>query len=290
VVEEEQDPILMTDDQTLEELLADLGPEDQWKLNPDDPEDVRKLLDEARAALPHDEVIASERAEGDDKQRSRGDEKGKGEGYLTRDLDMSIFTSEVEEPEEDREQAGGENLEDESREIQDIVRKLMDEVAIERGVEEEETAEDKSKEAATTVDNTNTGFSLPSAPSTHPTPATKADTDFTNDITSRLAALSTSNSPLNLPSAPTTITDSMGLPSAPTFRPSTKPTVELKRKTYSDQEIDSWCSICQDDATVKCLGCEGDLYCARCWKEGHMGPDVGYEEKMHKWTKFRKPN
>ncbi|EHK96941.1 hypothetical protein M7I_7341 [Glarea lozoyensis 74030] len=140
VEEEEQDPILMTDDQTLEELLADLGPEDQWKLDPDDPADVRKLLDEARAALPRDEVIASERAEGTGKERPRGGDTGMGEGYLTRDLDMSVFTSEVEEPEQDGEQGGGENLEGESREIQDIVRKLMDEVAVEGDVEEDETS------------------------------------------------------------------------------------------------------------------------------------------------------
>jgi hypothetical protein len=279
----------MTDDQTLEELLADLGPEDQWKLDPDDPEDVRKLLDEARAALPSDEVIASKRAEGDGKEEKDEEEKDTGKGYLTRDLDMSVFTSEVEEPEDGKDKEGGEGLEGESREIQDIVRKLMDEVAVERGSGEEETIENKSGQRDISDEDTGAGFSLPSAPSTHPTP-TQEDTDFTNDITSRLAALSTSNSPLNLPSAPTTITDSMGLPSAPTFKPSSKPTVELKKKVYSDEEIDSWCIICQDDATVKCLGCGGDLYCASCWKEGHMGPDVGYEEKMHKWTKYRKPN
>lgn len=84
-------------------------------------------------------------------------------------------------------------------------------------------------------------------------------------------------------------TNVLGLPSAPTFKPADKPVKGIMKK-FADEEVDTWCIICQDDATVKCLGCDGDLYCATCWKEGHMGPDVGYEEKMHKWTKYKKPN
>jgi hypothetical protein len=270
----------MTDDQTLEELLKDLGPEEQWKLEPEDPVEVRRVLEEARSTMAKP---------GKGREEEGKDERGKvGEEYLTRDLDMSVFTSEVEEPGdgEEEEEEGAEGLEGESREVRDIVRRLMDEVA----VEGDDDNDHKSGNEKDDSEDTSASFSLPSAPSTQPLPPTKEDTDFTHDITTRLAALSTSNSPLNLPSAPNTITDSMGFPSAPTFKPSSKPTVELKKKVFSDEEIDSWCIICQDDATVKCLGCGGDLYCAGCWKEGHMGPDVGYEEKMHKWTKFRKPN
>src|SRR4051812_16183962 len=53
-LDEDPDPLLTTDDKTLEELLAELGSEDQWALNPDDPKDIQKLLDEARNALPND--------------------------------------------------------------------------------------------------------------------------------------------------------------------------------------------------------------------------------------------
>jgi hypothetical protein len=84
-------------------------------------------------------------------------------------------------------------------------------------------------------------------------------------------------------------TNDLGLPSAPTFKPLDKPVKGVMKK-YTDEEVESWCIICQDDATVKCLGCDGDLYCASCWKEGHMGLDVGWEERRHKWTKYKKPN
>lgn len=84
---------------------------------------------------------------------------------------------------------------------------------------------------------------------------------------------------------------SLSLPSAPTAAPGRKAkavgkVVKKKEPAFTDEEIDSWCVICNDDATVRCLGCEGDLYCAQCWKEGHVGKDVGLEERGHRWAKY----
>jgi hypothetical protein len=265
---EDPDPLHQNiDDQTLDELLADLGPDDQWTLNPDDPKDILKLLEEAKSALPRDDEVPENQPE---EEGGKPDKK-----FLTRDLDMSIFA--LDDGDGDKSQKAG--LEDESREAQDIVARLLDEVKLERGGGEEEEEEQKQgKVSRKEAEEEGGGPSLPSAPSTLPdTEPSRKSLDFESDIAARMAALKGLGS-----------TNELGLPSAPTFKPADKPTKEVVKK-FTDEEIDSWCIICQDDATVQCDGCDGDLYCANCWKEGHMGPDVGREERGHRWSKFRKP-
>lgn len=61
-----------------------------------------------------------------------------------------------------------------------------------------------------------------------------------------------------------------------------------KDTKFTDAEIESWCIICLADATIRCLGCAGDLYCQTCWKEGHTEPDAGYEERQHKAVGLRR--
>jgi hypothetical protein len=277
---EDPDPLrhpIDPDDKTLDELLADLGPEDQWTLNPDDPNDIKKLLDEAKNALPNDKPSSVPLAK-DAPEEYKADGKKPGKEFLNRDLDMSVFALD----DEDSKQKGRESrLEDESREAQDIVARLLDEVNLERANESKDTelAPDEPEKS----EEGEPAFSLPSAPSKLPdSPAgaesSKKSLDFESDIATRMAALKGLGS-----------MNELGLPSAPTFKPLDKPVKGVMKK-YTDEEVESWCIICQDDATVKCLGCDGDLYCASCWKEGHMGPDVGWEERRHKWTRFRKPN
>ncbi|TGO11116.1 hypothetical protein BTUL_0117g00330 [Botrytis tulipae] len=278
------------EDKSLDDLLAELGSGSEW-LNPDDPNDIQKLLDEAKKALPDREDIAT------DEEASKGasEENTRKTNVLTSGLDMSVFA--IDDGESRKTDKQIEGLEGESREVQDIVARLLDEVNLERGAEDESEAEESQ---GTNAMNTDAGgkfssfpkykqddseepnFTLPSAPSTLPEPSKKS-IDFEDDITARLAALKgLSSTPVN----------ALGLPSAPTTKPVDKMTKETKGKglkKYTDEEMDTWCIICQDDATIQCVGCEGDLYCARCWKEGHMGVDAGWEFKRHQWRKWERP-
>ncbi|KAL3422184.1 hypothetical protein PVAG01_06340 [Phlyctema vagabunda] len=322
---EESDPILtslQTDDQTLDELLSSLGPEYSWQPtsadgdaegNEDDRE-MNKLLREA------DEVISQARSQDADSRPSQSrenerrgakkeQEKKTGGEYLTRDLDMSSFNVDkgVDEDDEEEEADSGKKkmLEEEAREAQDIVARMLDEVELERknnpsppGPETPSGAEPASSQVQGTSEHASRGgsksverdpraddkdsFTLSSTPRTNPEGEQEQEQDFIAAISTRLAALSSPK--------PTASGSGLDLPSAPTFQPSQHhaPPPPPTKTLFSDDQIDTWCVICQDDATIKCQGCGGDLYCARCWREGHVGPDVGFEERRHAWVRWRK--
>ncbi|KAK4181063.1 hypothetical protein QBC36DRAFT_138020 [Triangularia setosa] len=128
-------------------------------------------------------------------------------------------------------------------------------------------------------DSDSSPFELPTVPSALVDPA--PDT-FIDEISSRLAALR-GVGPV----------DSFGLPAAPTFAPeerrstpAKKPPLGGREEKYSDEDVKTWCVVCLDDGTVKCIGCDNDLYCDRCWREMHVGPRAGYDERGHQWVKY----
>lgn len=140
-------------------------------------------------------------------------------------------------------------------------------------------------------------LSLPAVPSSQPlvdpgienadpkppsSPRRRKSIDFENDITTRMASLKGLGAGINV--------DDFGLPSAPTFRPADRltpaATAAFGKVGYTDEDQKTWCIVCLDDATVRCVGCDDDVFCARCWKDMHMGPSAGYDERGHKWEKF----
>lgn len=131
-------------------------------------------------------------------------------------------------------------------------------------------------------DNGFASFSLPGVPSSQPVavpdqtnpknqdqdtgPRTgrRKSLDFENDITTRLASLRGLGSGVNF--------DSFGLPAAPTFRPEDRSatvaaSLVRPRGGYTDEDQKTWCIVCLDDATIRCVGCDNDVYCSRCFKE-----------------------
>ncbi|KAK4499204.1 hypothetical protein PRZ48_009717 [Zasmidium cellare] len=249
------------DDQTLDDLLADLGSDNQWKLDPDDPKNIQSLMKEAREALPRE----SEREEADQDGKSSEGVPAAGNGEA-----FGEETADSPKTEDQRDEA----------EADDYVKRVLAELEIEKkygtGEHDEDDGDGNHDETA------NNGLQLPSAPSKVPDPPTASDKEPPSYEDSELEARF---SKLGLGGG-------LNLPSTPTAKPSAKPKVaaQLKPKsnlpTYTDEDIDSWCCICNEEADVKCIGCDGDLYCQSCWNEGHgTGPG---QETGHKAVQYNK--
>jgi hypothetical protein len=281
-----------------------LGDRGGWDIKRGEAQDVGKMLREVRGILP--EVQESRKREEGVKngRKKEGEELTDWENVEVDVGSGGVKVQREEQDEEDGEdgEAGKKPTEDE--EADDVIARIMAELSIEKKYDtplqdNEDNHSDAgdqksgSRESRPTTElaskdeneDGDGGLSLPSAPTSLPEPpADSLDTAqaLEDRLAARFASLS-SPSPLSKPA-----TDSLGLPSAPSFHPSAKPPKITSAVKHTDEEIDTWCVICNDDATLKCLGCDNDLYCQNCWMEGHRGPDAGYEEKRHKAVLYSK--
>lgn len=206
---------------TIEELLADLGPGDQYSISDTDLQEANQLLVEAKHTLLVD-------------PEAQGSEPKPFPNAGGNNSDRCTATSRQDQ--------------DEEAEAEVSLKRILDEVKQEQEQEPIPTATSSQHDATASV------------------PSATLD----------------SFASLEFPSVPEISVPSLSFPSAPAAASSTRK-ARAKPNEFSDEEIDSWCIICCADATVKCFGCDGVLYCWGCWREGHVGADVGLEEKSHVW-------
>ncbi|KAK3310251.1 uncharacterized protein B0T15DRAFT_498399 [Chaetomium strumarium] len=190
---------------------------------------------------------------------------------------------------EDHDDSDGEQM---THAIQAVLSQISDEIKslpappgmLEQGTPSEETGGEQKSFTATSGNES--PLALPAVPSqlVDPVFTTEEEGAFEKDISARLASLRGLGS-----------LDELGLPSAPTFRPEDRRTSStiagkglLRSNKYTDEDQTTWCVVCLEDATIRCVGCDNDVYCARCWKEMHVGPSAGYDERGHKWLKFQR--
>lgn len=274
------------DERSLEELLGELGPREYWDIDHNNERDVGKLLRDIKTILP--EVQKSRRQE----------QKGK-EGltdWENVEVDIGTDGVKVGREEQDEEQAedgeaGKKRSEDD--EADDIIARVMAELEISKKYDPlspppeddktsnsgDQAADDQTDQPKSSTED-NDGLCLPSAPTSLPQDDLDRTQAIEDALTARLAALS-SPSPSQ--------TDALGLPSAPSFSPAKKPpNIQSSLAKKLDDEIETWCIICSDDATLRCLGCDDDLYCRKCWMEGHRGEGAGFDERRHRAVEFVK--
>ncbi|KAK9769724.1 hypothetical protein SCAR479_13610 [Seiridium cardinale] len=277
--EDGTDPFLDTDEQTLEELLADLGSDEQW---------LEEVADEV--------------------SRSKDEEHRRVTALLEELGKVSLQEQYNHTPHHQEDQDGGSDSDDDSdgervkREAENVLSQAVDEMEWEKANMPQEKSSHQGPSTHETIakgDDASTGtFELPVVPTElqdqphepDPNNTSVQDDDFEAKIASRMAALKgLGGNDQTLPSVPSSQVDELGLPVAPTFAPGDRPAKSVyKRYGYTDEDAKTWCTVCLEDGAIRCFGCDDDTYCARCWKEMHVGPSAGYDERGHRWESFIK--
>lgn len=179
---------------------------------------------------------------------------------------------------EDSDDSDGEAM---NKDVDEVIARFRDEAEVEAALAKTKHPDPKSESEPEQTTSKTEDIALPDVPSdlADIPSSNRAGSADIDDITARLAALR----------APSPDQDSLALPSVPTSKPSGQPVNRLTSRTnYTDDDVESWCTVCLEDATVRCPGCDDDVYCTRCWYEMHRGPQAGFDERSHKAVQFTK--
>ncbi|KAI4223301.1 MAG: hypothetical protein L6R36_005537 [Xanthoria steineri] len=217
---------------SIEDLLADLRPEERWDIDRDEEARIGALMGEARG------LLGSRRGGGEVKKEGEMEKEG---GLMGMDTKTNAGAKGDEEEEEEEEE--------------------------EEVVEEEEEEEEASRHLQLILDELQID-STPSPPPSLPSSPTTT--------TSTKPSQTTTPPPPVIPPTPL-------FPSVPTSHPSSHKPAPKSTPTNKDPTA-TWCTICLADATVRCPGCDNELFCTRCWREGHEGEGAGWEERGHRWV------
>ncbi|KAK6336458.1 hypothetical protein TWF696_002010 [Orbilia brochopaga] len=250
------------DEPSLEDLLDELGAEDTSWI-----EEAKSLSQEGKqlGALKKDDSSAVSRLLAEARELQRQMKEGENQKSGTPDNAQSI----VHVAQKDEEKA---NSDDEADEL---LRQIQDSI----GPGDKEAEEDAQGEKSTVFSGVKRD---PPAP-------TESEDDEDEELRKRLQALEG----LKLPSAPSSApSGSLDLPLPPTSKPTSrgKKTIKQQVDDLAD-DVEHWCCICNEDATLKCLGCDDDLYCTACFDEGHRAKDAPFDMRKHKALLYnrRKP-
>ncbi|KAF3202753.1 hypothetical protein TWF106_002281 [Orbilia oligospora] len=242
-----------TEEASLEDLLEELGAEDTSWI-----EEAKSLSIEGRQTgkLNNDDSNAVNKLLAEAKERLKVQDRKE-----ESDKQKTLLESSTKTHEHDEDKTA--NSDDEA---DVILRQIQDSLSLEDTVEDKEG----SKSAAHNVSS----------------PGSGDGDDADDELAKRFAALDQ----LNLPPPPKDLPlSSLNLPGVPKSQPGVKGKKTITQKVDDlVDDIENWCCICNEDAVVKCLGCDGDLYCTECFNEGHRGKDAPYDMKRHKALAYNK--
>ncbi|KAK7606188.1 hypothetical protein BKA81DRAFT_198479 [Phyllosticta paracitricarpa] len=268
------------EEQSLDVLLKELGGE-EWDLQKGEERDLGKLVKEVRSVLPSVETPVKETETA----------KGKNDPGIfdedAKELDLAKL-----EPEQDDQESDEDALDD--QEADEYIAQVLAELEIQEKYGEAEGAEEEQGQDQEHPEPPS-GHNETQRPARNEkndhSPASNTDADPAWPLPAAPKDLSQDSGPVNpddetLNARLTALSGNPSFPTAPSFAPSKKPPKKTNRSQFTDEEIDSWCTICFDNATLRCLGCDGDLYCRNCWLEGHKGESAGFEERMHRAVEF----